>query len=1127
MLLLLASLVTVQARQIRAGDVTGVRGKTVLVPIVLSAEGNEIALGLSLCFDTNLLSFDSVRRGADATGASLLINTNSTSRGRLGLTLSLPGGDAFSAGEKAILEVSFRSAAGGGVVPTAVSICDTPIGREILDGDANSLVCAYANAAITLVGSCDYRISTNTSAFSSGGGAGGVLVSADPGCTWSSVSLAGWITLNAGATGSGNGSVGFDVAVNPVYTGRTGTVLIAGQAYTVTQAPVPCSFRLNLTERVHGPAAEFNFVEVTSSSDCRWTVANTNSWITITGAAGSGSGRIDYWVSANTGGAGRTGSVVIADIPFTVRQLGYPCSYSLTPESRIHSAAAEAAILNVTAPGGCAWYVVNTNDWLIIKLYTNGVGNDIVRYTVFANPQPVQRSGVLTIGGQPFTVYQVGAPCVYGLLEPSRIYGPGPTHDIVSVATLSGCSWTATTTNNWIVINTPSGTGGGYVNFYVSPNWGAQDRTGYIQIGNRVFVVTQIGTPCRYSISPTSRSINSGASTGQISVSTSLASSVASSNQTCHWTALNTNSWVTVYLAADPTNKGTMSYSVAANDVSTSRSGVLVVGGQSFTISQAGIPCTYSVSPTSRSHGYEAESGVFNLTGVTGCAWTPTASDPWIAIVSPSSGNSSGPVSYSVLPNSGAARTGRITLGTATFTVNQGAAAPVAYISQPANRQVAMGSDVSFTVSVTGTPPFTYQWRFNGIGLQESPEVSGVYTPTVTLRNVQPWNSGNYNVIVNNRRGPLTSANAVLTVNSPPRLDPVPGRFTVQGTPVTFIATATDQQAPPQTLTYSLMPGAPSGSSIHPTSGVFLWTPAANQPAGGYPISVRVTDNGVPPMSDAVTTTISVFPGYTTNITLVATGSVWKYRDTGENLGAAWTDPAFDDTLWAQGPAKLGYGDPSVATLVGFGPNALTKYVTTYFRTHFRSSESGKFSALNLRILRDDGAVVYLNGVEVLRDNMPAGPINYLTLAPTKIGAANETIYVVSPPLDPSGVLVADNVVAVEIHQNTVDSSDIGFDLELKGTLNVQIFPAGFAPAASTPVVSVPLVRIAREPAGGVTLSWNTAPARWYRVEYTTNLNGSAWIELGGDLAATAHKTEFIDMAPNSAQRFYRIRLMP
>ena len=82
-LLLLASLVTVQARHIRAGDVTGVRGKTVLVPIVLSAEGNEIALGLSLCFDTNLLSFDSVRRGADATGTSLLINTNSPAMGPL------------------------------------------------------------------------------------------------------------------------------------------------------------------------------------------------------------------------------------------------------------------------------------------------------------------------------------------------------------------------------------------------------------------------------------------------------------------------------------------------------------------------------------------------------------------------------------------------------------------------------------------------------------------------------------------------------------------------------------------------------------------------------------------------------------------------------------------------------------------------------------------------------------------------------------------------------------------------------------------------------------------------------------------------------------------------------------
>ena len=62
---------------------------------------------------------------------------------------------------------------------------------------------------------------------------------------------------DAGPTGSGAGSVGFDVAVNPDYVARTGVVVIAGQTFTVTQGAVPCSFRLNLTERVHGPAAEF------------------------------------------------------------------------------------------------------------------------------------------------------------------------------------------------------------------------------------------------------------------------------------------------------------------------------------------------------------------------------------------------------------------------------------------------------------------------------------------------------------------------------------------------------------------------------------------------------------------------------------------------------------------------------------------------------------------------------------------------------------------------------------------------------------------------------------------------------------------------------------------------------
>ena len=108
--------------------------------------------------------------------------------------------------------------------------------------------------------------------------------------------------------------------------------------------------------------------------------------------------------------------------------------------------------------------------------------------------------------------------------------------------------------------------------------------------------------------------------------------------------------------------------------------------------------------------------------------------------------------------------------------------------------------------------------------------------------------------------------------------------------------------------------------------------------------------------------------------TVVPAGSTWRYLDNGSNQGTAWRATAFNDTTWAQGPAQLGYGDGDEATVVSFGPSATAKYRTTYFRRQF--TVTGTVAApVTLQLLRDDGAVVYLNGAEVVRSNMPTGTI--------------------------------------------------------------------------------------------------------------------------------------------------------
>ena len=164
---------------------------------------------------------------------------------------------------------------------------------------------------------------------------------------------------------------------------------------------------------------------------------------------------------------------------------------------------------------------------------------------------------------------------------------------------------------------------------------------------------------------------------------------------------------------------------------------------------------------------------------------------------------------------------------------------------------------------------------------------------------------------------------------------------------------------------------------------------------------------------------------------LVPAGSVWKYLDTGLDLGTSWIAPDFDDTGWLAGPAELGYGDNNEATVVNFGPDSNDKYITTYFRRAFVVPDPGAYVTALLRVKRDDGVVVYLNGLEIFRDNMAVGPISFTTLALS--AASDDGSGFLQATLDPGLLVPGDNVLAAEIHQNTGSSTDISFDLELTG----------------------------------------------------------------------------------------------
>jgi hypothetical protein len=169
-----------------------------------------------------------------------------------------------------------------------------------------------------------------------------------------------------------------------------------------------------------------------------------------------------------------------------------------------------------------------------------------------------------------------------------------------------------------------------------------------------------------------------------------------------------------------------------------------------------------------------------------------------------------------------------------------------------------------------------------------------------------------------------------------------------------------------------------------------------------------------------------------TSLWLTATPALsadWFYLDDGSDQGTAWREPNAPGT-WSSGPEQLGYGDADVVTTVSFGGDPSNKHVTTYFRREFEVPDPGSVGSVRLELIRDDGAIVYLNGTEVFRSNMPAGAVDYQTLAASTVGGANEsTVHFQS--VDPGLLLLGTNTLAVEIHQAHPASSDISFELAI------------------------------------------------------------------------------------------------
>jgi hypothetical protein len=299
---------------------------------------------------------------------------------------------------------------------------------------------------------------------------------------------------------------------------------------------------------------------------------------------------------------------------------------------------------------------------------------------------------------------------------------------------------------------------------------------------------------------------------------------------------------------------------------------------------------------------------------------------------------------------------------------------------------------------------------------------------------------------------------------------------------------------------------------------------------------------------------VTVTALFSSNTVFIAENVAWKYHAQGQDLGPDWRASDYNDSAWPSGPAQLGYGENDEATVVSYGGISTNRYPTTYFRRSFVMNAGTSLDTLSLGLLRDDGAMVYLNGQEVLRDNMPTGAVDYQTLAASTVGGTAESTYFPFA-LSPSMLVTGTNVMAVEIHQRALDSSDLSFAARLEGTLTVapelldgdadglsdgwEINNFGSTEngspgvdndgdgvsnfdefvAGTQPTNAVSFFRIEQvNPTG---LFWTAVPGRIYSVERTSDL-GQPFSQIASGLTVGSY---LFNSPTNGAANYYRIRV--
>jgi Viral BACON domain/Putative binding domain, N-terminal len=361
---------------------------------------------------------------------------------------------------------------------------------------------------------CTIAISPPSATFGSDGGSGAVTVTTSAGCAWSVTSNASWISVTAGATGNGPGTVTYTVTANSSIEPRNGSLTIGGANHAIAQQGRPltvCTYELSPGSAAFLKDAAAGSFTVAAPADCSWTASSNASWLVVTsGNQGSGNGTVSYTVARNVDVAERNAAIAVADRRFTVSQSGDggSCQYAVAPVDVTPCMPGGSVTATVTTQPFCPWTAASGASWLTVAAGASGSGPGAITMT-FSDNYDAPRQGIIMVrwptptAGQNIRVAQAG--CLYavsrGAFSFTATAGSG-TFDVIQQsvpntcgsATQDRCVWTAQSTVAWITVTTGMPrSGDNPVAFAVAANDGPASRTGTIIVRDKVVVVTQAG----------------------------------------------------------------------------------------------------------------------------------------------------------------------------------------------------------------------------------------------------------------------------------------------------------------------------------------------------------------------------------------------------------------------------------------------------------------------------------------------------------------------------------------------------------------------------------------------------------------------------------------------------------